>query len=143
MSFALKYDAILTQFKTGMDTLRPNVPIAYPNMPFDPDTQYIASTHEAWARIVIQGGEERQASIGGDATRWRKVGIVSVQVFTPLNAGQTTALEISDDVATTLRGITVSGVILKAATINPIGREDDEAWLQVNIDVPFRYDYTV
>jgi len=141
MSFATTYDTILTRFKAQMDSLRPLVPIAWPNMPFDPKDDYDDATHQGWARIAIQGGEQQQASIGG-TPRWRQVGIVQVQVFTPTEQGANTALAIADDVATALRGITVSGVILRAASVSPVGRIGDSAWFQVNVNVPFRYDMT-
>ena len=65
--------------------------------------------------------------------------MIQVQVFTPTEQGAATALGIADDVATALRGVTVSGVVLKAASVIPIGR-DGVDFFQVNINVPFRYD---
>jgi hypothetical protein len=140
MSFATTYTTILTRFKAQMDSLRPLVPIAWPNMPFDPKDDFDDATHQGWARITIRGGEQQQASIGGTSNRrWRQVGVIQVQVFTPTEQGAATALGIADDVATALRGVTVSGVVLKAASVIPIGR-DGVDFFQVNINVPFRYD---
>ena len=142
MSFATTYATILTRFKGQMDTLRPLVPIAWPNMPFDPQDDFDDATHQGWARITVQGGEQRQASIGGTSNRrWRQVGLIQVQVFTPTEQGATLALQIADDVATALRGVTVSGVVFRAASVIPVGR-DAQQLFQVNVNVPYRYDLT-
>jgi hypothetical protein len=141
MSFSDTYDTILTRFKGQMDTLRPLVPIAWPNMPFDPLDDFNPATHQGWARIGVQGGEQLQASIGGTSNRrWRQVGNILVQVFTPTDEGANTALAIADDVGTALRGITISGVVFKASSVVPVGREGDDPYYQVNINTPFRYD---
>jgi len=141
MSFSTTYDTILTRFKGQMDTLRPLVPIAWPNMLFDPLDDFDPATHQGWARIGVQGGEQLQASIGGTSNRrWRQVGNILVQVFTPTDEGANTALAIADDVGTALRGITISGVVFKASSVVPVGREGDDPYYQVNINTPFRYD---
>ena len=141
MSFSTTYDTILTRFKGQMDTLRPLVPIAWPNMPFDPLDDFNPAMHQGWARIGVQGGEQLQASIGGTSNRrWRQVGNILVQVFTPTDEGANTALAIADDVGTALRGITISGVVFKASSVVPVGREGDDPYYQVNINTPFRYD---
>jgi hypothetical protein len=132
-------DAILTRFKAQMDSLRPTLKIAWENMPFDPQHDFSPSTDVAWARISVIGGEAFQASLGGGAAvLWRHPGLVAVQIFTPADGGANTALAIADDVATALRGVTTSGVVLKAASIQPVGR--DGAFYQVNVTVPFRFD---
>ena len=56
------------------------------------------------------------------------------------DVGANTAIAIADDVGTALRGVTISGVVFKASSVIPIGREDDEPFYQVNITTPFRYD---
>lgn len=63
-----------------------------------------------------------------------------MQVFTPTDEGANTALAIADDVGTALRGITISGVVFKASSVVPVGREGDDPYYQVNINTPFRYD---
>jgi hypothetical protein len=143
MSFATAYDTILTRFKAQIDTSRPLVPIAWPNMPFDPKDDFDDATHQGWARIIVQGGEQVQASINGSSNRlWRQVGLIQVQVFVPSNQGAVLVLGIADDVASALRGVTVSGVVFRAASVIPVGRGGDEVWYQVNVNVPFRYDLT-
>jgi len=57
-------DTIMALFKTSMDSLRPNVPIAWPNIDFSPKDDFDESTHEAWARITIGAAGAIQASLG-------------------------------------------------------------------------------
>lgn len=140
-NIANAYDTIMGQFATQMGTLRPLVPIAWPNTRFDPSTQFVPATHQAWARITLLGGEGRIASSGSPGTRrWRHVGLVVVQVFAPLGGGAGGALEIADDVATALQGVSIDGVTLQASSIRPIGTDETGAWYQVNVETPYRYD---
>lgn len=139
--FENAYDAIMGQFFLQMKAARPRVPIAWPNTRFDPATDFVAATHQAWARITMLGGEGRIASSGSPGTRrWRHVGLVVVQVFAPLGSGAAAALAVADDVATALQGVSVDGVTLQAASIRVIGTDAEGAWYQVNIETPYRYD---
>ena len=137
--FEAASDAILTQFKAQMDSSRPNVPIAWPNMKFAPTEDFDESSNEAWARIAVQGAGARQASLGAvGSRRWRTVGLVSVQVFSPIGTGANVGLAVADDIVTALRGVTTSGVRLKAPSVLPLGR--DEAYYEISITTPFEYD---
>jgi len=139
--FESAFDTILGQFKAQMDTLRPLVPVAWPNLPYDPLEDFTPGTHDAWARITILGGDAQIASAGSAGhRRWRYFGTVVVQVFAPLGAGANTALAVADDVARALRGAATEGVTLNAAAIRPIGQDAQEAWYQVNVETPYRFD---
>ena len=140
MAFRTAFNTIMTRFNTQMNSTRPNVPIAWPNIDFDPTVNFNAASHQGWARITILAGDQNQASINGSSTLWRQTGVITVQVFTPTEKGAEMGLSIADDVAAIFRGLTVSGVVMKAGSVVPIGREDEEPFYQVNVDVPFRYD---
>jgi len=140
--FEAAFHAILGRFKDQMDSLRPNVPIAWPNLPYDPLEDFSAASHDAWARITIRGGDARIASAGAVGhRRWRHVGVVIVQVFTVLGRGAAAGLAVADDVAHALRGTTVNGVALNAAAIEPVGQDEVGGFFQTNVRVAFRYDY--
>ena len=137
------YNTILGKLKTKMDAARPLVPIAWPNIQFDPADDYTPGTHQGWARVALVGGDAEIASAGGTGSRrWRHYGVVVVQVFTPLGKGAAMALAIADDVATAFRGVTASGVVLRAPTVRPIGTDAEGAFWQCNIETPYRYDQT-
>lgn len=132
-TFEQAYDAILAQIKTQLDSSQPTLPIAWPNMDYDP------SEGTSFARVTVLGGEARVASLGIiGQRRFRHAGTVIIQIFVPSGQGANVGLAIADDIAAALRGITTSGVILMATTITPVGR--DGAFYQVNTSTPFRYD---
>ena len=140
MAFRTAFNTILTRFKDRLDSVRPNVPVAWPNIEFDPSVSFNPSSHQAWARITVLGGEQNQVSINGASPRWRQVGVITVQVFTPTEEGSEMGLAVADDIATIFRGVTVSGVVLQAGSVIPLGRTNEEPYYQVNVEVPFRYD---
>lgn len=132
-TFEQAYDALLTQIKTQLDVSQASLPIAWPNIDYNP------SEGTSWARVTILGGEARIASIGiAGSRRYRAAGTVSIQIFVPSGQGANVGLAIADDIAAALRGVTTSGVVLMATTISPVGR--DGAYYQINTSTPFRYD---
>ena len=142
-TFRQSADAIFASFKTGMGSSRPNVVIAWPNIEFDPNTDFDRSANEAWARISLRTADSTQITVGTTGgRRFRTIGLVLVEVFAPLGLGQDTALAVADDVAASLRGITTSSNVVRlgASSIEPEGRE--ETYYQVNITTPFEFDLT-
>lgn len=132
---------ILDRFKAQWDILHASdVPVAWPNVPFDPAVDFDPASHVGWVAITVHPGETLQASISGSTRRWRTPGVATVQIYTPAGSDDEQALDIADDVATALRGVTTSGVVLKATSINVIGAEGD--WYRVNAHTSFRYDTT-
>ena len=132
MSFETAAQTILDRFDAQFSALEPAVEVAMPNVQFEPNQQ------EEWVRIELLPGDSFQASVGA-TRRWRNPGLVAVQIFTKINAGIERALEIADNVTTALRGVTVSGVRLKATSIRQVGAEDNR-WFQINANTPYEYD---
>ena len=133
------YDAIMGQFKTAFADTHSTVPVAWPGLDFDPATGFNPSRHTGWVRVTVRGGDGHQASLEGTGRRrWRYPGVIYAQVFCPTGAGMNTALAIADDVAAAWRGVTVNGVVLRAASVQPIG--NDRGWLQVNVTCPYQFD---
>lgn len=132
-------NAVFTAFKSGMDTNRPNVVIAWPNLDFDPQTSFVASTHEAWARVTMRTIDAGQITLGdAGARRFRYSAALQVEIYTPLGNGQSTALAIADDIVSILRGITTQGVRIKVPEIIAEGRDDP--FYHVNVITPIEYD---
>ena len=70
--------------------------------------------------------------------RWRRVGIISVQIFVPAASGTGLAQELGDTVKEIFEGLTVSGVIFRATSLNRVGIDGD--WMQYNANTPFQAD---
>lgn len=130
MSFEASYVTLMDRFVAQWAVLQPTVETAYGNMDFDPPTG------EAWVRVTVLRGDSRQASI--PQARWRNVGVFSVQCFAPLAAGEEPCLALADSVVTAMRGVTTSGIRLKATSLDRVGV--DGTWLQINANTPFEYD---
>jgi hypothetical protein len=125
-------DEILSLFKTAWD----NSPITN-GLPlvFDDSKKEIAD--DCFARITIQHNTGFQASFG--ATRFTRLGIVFVQIFTPLGNGLKLSDEISELVLSAFEGkSTTSGVWFRNCRLNEIGETDK--WFQTNVVCEFEYD---
>jgi len=132
VSFTATYQAIMDRFVVQWATLQPAVRVAYPNMAFTP------TPGTAWVRVtVVPDPHSQQAAIGGTRL-WRNRGLVIVQVFTPQGAGDEAALALGDSVTTAMRGVTISGLRLKATGLLRVG--NDQQWLQYNAETPYEYD---
>lgn len=136
---------IQTRFVSRWDVLHPevsgsrDVPVAWPNVQFDPSTQFVPGTHLGWIRFNIMISGAFPASTSGSVVRQRTVGIIDVQVFVPQGTGDRVAASIADDVTSALQFVTLSGLVITAATPIPVGTTDD-GWYQINVTSNFRYD---
>ena len=138
-------EIIIERFKTQWDITHPevsgarDVPVAWPNVQFDPSTQFDQSTQDGWVRLTILITDAFPASSSGAKVRQRTVGLVGVQVFTPLGTGDRVAAGIADDVVSALQFTTLDGVVIGAATPLPVGTTSEGNY-QINVTARFRYD---
>lgn len=95
-----------------------------------------------WARITVQHlPGQHQATLSGDTgkRRWRRTGIVTVQVFAPYGTG----LSIGDKLGmVALRAFegqsTSSGIWFRDVSFQEVGQ--DSMWFQSNVSATFEYD---
>jgi hypothetical protein len=111
--------------------------IAWPNRDFTPPSK------ASWLAVTIRAGEAFQVEIGSPKVVQRHPGLVVVQVFTPANWGDKTALDLADQVAALFRrqrlSYTDGSVLFRTPSIRVVGVEG--ANFQVNVTVPFVRDY--
>jgi len=74
----------------------------------------------------------------GKLRRFRRVGVMVVQIFVPAGSGDGTARELADSVADIFQGRTVSGVIFRGTGLTRVGI--DGAWVQYNASTPYQAD---
>jgi hypothetical protein len=135
-------DAILTQFKTTWDADSESMGIAVAW----PDTKFAVPTSDgsSWARVTLihNPGAGGQATLSGDTgqRRYRRFGVITVQVFTPFGGGQTDSQALARVAMSAFEGVDLapSGVIFRNARFTEVGQ--DGAWLQTNITSDFEYD---
>ncbi len=139
MTFTADANAIRTHFDAEWLGLRPEAPVAYDNIAFDPAVDAVDAFGNPvpWVRLTLIPGDGFQASLGTPKV-WRSTGVVSVQIFVPVGQGDGTARELADDAAGVFRGQLVEGVTFRAPSLTRIGPEG--AWYQINVATPYQSD---
>jgi len=132
-------DAILGHFTDAWNS-QTNPPTLY----YDDFGQEIPGSDTAWARIQIRHNEGGHAALGPPGQqKFERVGVVTVQVFTPLGDGRLAADRLMQAALRAFEGKTVrrgsSEVWFRRVRANEMGR--NEAWYQINVIAEFEYDY--
>jgi hypothetical protein len=132
-------DEILAQFKTVWDAgpESTGVLVRYPDAPNDPP-----STQVSWARVTVQhnptGGQATLSGAQGKR-RYRRFGLVTVQIFTIFGQGLVLADRLSETAQVAFEGVsTPGGVIFRSVNAVEIGRSKE--WFQTNVVAQFEYD---
>jgi len=113
-------------------------PIEQPSVPFSfQDVEYNPSKDTAWVRCGIITGEQTQVSMG-TLRRFRRVGVVAVQIFVPAGSGDGLAKELADSVANIFQGQTINGVIFRGTGLDRVGI--DGAWAVWTASTPYQAD---
>jgi hypothetical protein len=121
--------ALRQLIEVDLSTNFTSYPIKYENVPFDPPT------NASWIACHIKRNILPTPELDSSG---EVMGILIIQVFTPLNSGLATSNTIVD----TLAGLysnekRIANLWFQDAAITDIGKSD--IWYQVNISVPFNY----
>ncbi len=133
MGFAATENEIRSRFATQWAIEQPSVQVFYDNAGDD----VTPPQNTAWVRLTILPGQSQQVEMGR-LRRWRRVGLIVVQIFVPAASGTGLAQELGDSVRDIFEGVTLSGVLFRATSLNRVGL--DGAWLQYNATTPFQAD---
>jgi hypothetical protein len=133
MGFAATESTIRSRFNTQWASLRPTIPVFFDNAGDDVQPPQ----NSAWVRLTVLPGASQQVEMGR-LRRWRRAGIIAVQIFVPAASGTGLAQELGDTVRDIFEGLTVSSVIFRATSLNRVGL--DGAWLRYNANTPFQAD---
>lgn len=137
-------DEIHTLFKTAWDA---GADTAGKRVMYWDSKQVIDETNDGdgnpntWARIVIQHVLSNQASLANRSgqRKYRRSGLVTVQVFTPLGTGLSIADRIYKIVLDAFEGkVTPGNVWFRNVRLNEVGPSG--SWFQGNIISDFEYD---
>ena len=135
--------AMLAAFKARWDADTPAVNGgAVPLVEYDGvGTAGVQPHDSAWARVTVRHTAASQGSLASAAGArvWDRLGIIVVQVFTPLSAGR--GLLLADALATVAKnafeGVDASGVWFRNVRVNEIGSSGP--WYQTNVTADFEY----
>jgi len=131
MGHAADSQTIRNRFNTMWPVEQPSVPLSFADVDYNP------VKGQAWVRLSVVPGEQRQVGLGR-IRRFRRIGIVSVQIFTPAGSGDGLAKELADSVATIFMGRTVNGVIFRGTGLDRVGV--DGAWAVWLASTPYQAD---
>lgn len=117
-------------------------PIDFEDKPRNPNSNPIPpKTAVPWLRVKVQHTYGQQATLANEigARRFRKSGIVLLQIFTPLGSSLREPDRLGILLNNALEGAsTPHDVFLRNVRMNEIG--SDGHWFQVNVVADFEYD---
>jgi hypothetical protein len=131
MGHSTDADTIRQRFDTEWPLAQPTVQHTFGDVDFTPPE------NAAWVRLYVLPGTPFQVSMG-KYRRFRRPGVVMVQIFVPAGRGDGLARELADSVAAIFQGRTVNGVIFRVTGLNRVGV--DGAWVQWNAATPYQAD---
>ena len=115
--------AIESRFATNFTVC----PVKYSNVKYQP------TARQAWADINIVIADSMKAEIGGGLHR--NAGIISVNIYEPVNTGTVFGKEKADLAAAVFRGQQFNGITCRSPKITEVGEIDE--WYVINMNVPF------
>jgi len=136
-SHAAARDAIGTKLKTAWDAQTPPVPL----MLYDDVKGDVPKDGISWARVQVRHNESNQVTLGEVAgRRFRRFGIVLVQIFTPFGDGLDAADAFAKVANDAFEGEETSPdeVIFRNVRVNEIGQSGD--WFQTDVLADFEWD---
>ena len=133
MSFTAARVSILKFFSVPWAA---RIPVAYDDVDFT-----IPSPPSIWARFNVKHFNAYQSSIGDPgANKFRRQGMVTVQIFAPEKGATQDAVAKGDEVVSLFEGKTrFEGVIFSNVRMTEVG-PDGMGWYQVNVKIDFEYD---
>lgn len=137
-SISLAREAIATLFKTAWDAQVGDIPVVVYD---DFDTE-IPGEDTPWVRFVIRHSIFEQATLANDvgSRRFRRFGIVAVQIYTPPGSGMTEPYKFAKVALDAFEGQSTSpdGVLFRNVRVNEEGQEGP--WFKTSVFADFEYD---
>lgn len=125
MSLQRQRQEIEDYFFTEFGVLHPMIPITGENADFDPPKD------QPWLRISFQVADQFRTCIGQNEA-YRTLGIVFLQIFTPISEGSREATELADDILSIFRSpTTMNRVVVLNSSISFAGVS--EGFYQINV----------
>lgn len=114
MGYAADSQTIRDRFNTQWPIEQPSIPFSFADVDFTPPPDAV------WVRLNVLPGNQTQVGMG-IRRRFRRIGIVLVQIFVPAGSGDGLAKELADSVADIFMGRTVNGVIFRGTGLDRLG----------------------
>ncbi len=115
-----------------------SIRMLYANVPGDkPDSSVPNSSAPSWARTSVQILAAGQSTQG--KRRFRTIGSVTVQIFTPYGDGHTLGDTLSKVITDVLRGHVGSASGVDFFDVTPIEIGQDGSWFNINVTADFTF----
>jgi hypothetical protein len=124
MTYAAQNIAIESRFHTDWAAA---TPVKYDNVDFTPPVNSV------FVEFHIIPADEYPASIG-NAVLYRTLGIISINIYAPLNTGSKTLTEYCDTAAVIFRGQSFSSITCRGARITRLGEVEGRFVANVSIE---------
>lgn len=133
-------NALYGSFRTHWEALHPDVPVAYPNRPFDPQ---VAGTGDdaAWVRVYALGDTDQSNTRYSSSVTpavFLRSGILTIEVYARVGRGVDRAYDLSIDVLSWLEKPTMANVFLTRVE-GPVELGPDATWFQLAHQARWRY----
>jgi len=107
-------------------------PIAWQNVHYDP------TANTAYVEFQVVEAESEVVALSD--LLYRNIGIISINIYVPLNQGLQTAKSYADSIKTIFAGQSFNEITCRAASVTTLGEQD--GWFVINVSVPFFWDST-
>ncbi len=119
---------VATQIATGLA-----IPVAYDNV------QFVPPNSGSYIQASVIFGQSQQVSLGGPGQkRFRHIGLLTINIFAPVNTGDGAMLGTAGSVEALFRAVTVSGVVFQVPNVLRVGQ--DGKYYQIAVQCPFYAD---
>lgn len=114
----------------------------YPHIPLIGDNDdFVVPDNKVWGTMTVIPGAPRLIGLGGDPSsrKWRVVGVLTLQMFSPLKIGVAHIEELVSTFQVVFQGRTIENVILREVALLRLGQQG--GWHQHNINTGYQFDY--
>ncbi len=133
MSYDSQRNAIQARFNTGWKAVYPAIPIVFDNLRADKAANGYVALH-------ILNGQAALASMGAQRLM-RYPGVISVDIFTPVEQGMKPIDLYADTIDAIFRAQSFNGITCRASARRDLGRE--ESYWRANLSFPFFRDQVI
>ncbi|MGB1297283.1 MAG: phage tail terminator-like protein [Psychrobium sp.] len=108
-----------------------------------PNATFEAPNAEPWLRVNILTNQPSQISLGSNGLD-RVTGFMQIDIFTPKQTGDTTAIDIADEITTALKSgdtLTSNGLELRVESVGGRQGQEDSVWYHYLLRVEFNTSY--
>jgi hypothetical protein len=95
------------------------------------NVEYVPTIGQSYVILNVLPGEDQSSTVQS----YKQIGLVIIQIFTPVDVGTAVARGYADTLAGIFRRVTQSGINFRMPTFTQVGERD--SWYQINVSIPY------